>query len=433
MNYDTDCLNRFATLWSATAREGDDTTPQPGPTDCDVAVIGAGYTGLATAIGLARAGTDVVVIDGGCPGWGGSGRNSGAVIRGFKNSRSKLIAEFGEARGRALAEFGATNTAPVYDLIDRYNIDCDLLRTGWILAAHNEKGLAQTAERQRTWTADGVAGLEILTPADLTPMLGSSAYVGGMIDLEGASINPLSYARGLARAAMTEGARVYSRTEALSYARDGKGWRIETPRGSITCREIVVATNAYSKDLVPSVARSLVTVHTNIVCTGVLPDDVADSILPGEQAVSDARRILYYWHKTPDRRVLFGTRGQMSGPSGTDSFAHVERAMQSVYPQLAGQPIEFRWAGRVGLTRDFLPHIDRPEPGLWTAHGYCGRGVAMATAYGQLIARAMLEGMRQQDLPVPNDPAPGLPPSPIKEAGVYATTQFYRLLDRLER
>lgn len=433
MNYDTDCLNRFPTLWSATAREGDASVPLDGDTSCDVAVIGAGYTGLSAAIGLASAGTDVVVIDGGAPGWGGSGRNSGAVIRGFKNSRTKLIEEFGDTRGRALAEFGATNTQVVYDLIARYDIDCDLKRTGWILAAANRNGLAQTEERQRSWTADGVSGLEMIGRADLAGMLGSDAYIGGMIDHEGASINPLAYARGLARAAMTEGARVHSGTQALSYARQGQRWTVKTNRGLLTCRELVVATNAYSMTLVPSVARSLVTIHTNIVCTDTLPPDIAATILPGEQAVSDSRRILYYWHKTPEGRVLFGTRGQLSGPTNEASFAHVERAMLSVYPQLSGQPTAFRWSGRVALTRDFLPHIDRPEAGLWTAHGYCGRGVAMASAYGDLIARAMLTGLPQRDLPVPNDPAPGLPPSPVKEIGVVATTQFYRLLDSIER
>ncbi|HEY0212415.1 MAG TPA: FAD-binding oxidoreductase, partial [Paenirhodobacter sp.] len=146
MDYQKDCLNRFPTLWSVTAREMDPTAPLAGDARCDVVVIGAGYTGLVTGLELARAGTDVIILDGGAPGWGGSGRNSGAVVRGFKNSRSKLIAEFGPERGRAMADFGATNSDVVYDLIDRYAIDCDLKRTGWVLAAHNRAGLARTRE-----------------------------------------------------------------------------------------------------------------------------------------------------------------------------------------------------------------------------------------------------------------------------------------------
>lgn len=431
MNYDTDCQNRFPTLWSQTAREPDPTAPMAGDTDCEVAIIGAGYTGLSAAIELARGCADVVAIDGGAPGWGASGRNSGAVIRGFKNSRSRLISEFGPERGRAMADFGSSNTQIVYDLIERYGIDCDLKRTGWILAAHNAAGLAQTEERQRSWTADGFPGLEMIGRDALAAMTGTSAYVGGMLDREGASLNPLGYARGLTRAAIAEGARVYSGTEALSYRRTDKGWRIETRRGALTARTVIIATDAYSMRLTPSVERSLVTVHTNIVCTDILPKDIADSILPGEQAVSDSRRILYYWHKDPEGRVLFGTRGQLYGPTGNASFAHVERAMHAVYPQLEGQPIAFRWAGRVGLTRDFLPHVNMPEDGLWTAHGYCGRGVAMATAYGQLIARAILERRSAGSLPVPNHPAPALPPRPFKESGVYLATQMYRLLDRV--
>lgn len=431
MNYEKDCQNAFPSLWSVTARERDVSVPMQGEHRCDVVVIGAGYTGLVAGLELARAGTDVIVIDGGAPGWGASGRNSGAVVRGFKNSRSRLIAEFGPERGRIMADFGATNSEVVYDLIGRYGIDCDLKRTGWVLAAHNRAGLARTAERQKTWSADGIAGLEMVSRADMAGMLGSGAYIGGMIDREGASLNPLSYARGLARGAVQEGAKVFSGTRAVATRRLPREWEVTTSRGTIRARAVVVATDAYTAGLVPSVKRSLATVHTNIICTDILPRDIASTILPAEPAVSDVRRILFYWHKDPQGRVLFGTRGQLAGPTSPGSFAHVEAAMLSVYPQLRGQPIAFRWAGRVGLTRDFMPHVDQPQPDLWTSHGYCGRGVAMASAYGALIARTMLAGGAQADLPVPNDPAPKLPPSPFKELGVYATTQACRLLDRI--
>ncbi|MBS7699703.1 MULTISPECIES: FAD-binding oxidoreductase [unclassified Chelatococcus] len=429
MNYANDCINTFPTLWSATVREDDPSRPLDGDTTCDVAIIGAGYTGLSAALVLARGGASVRVIEGGYPGWGGSGRNSGAVIRGFKSSRSGLIKEFGPQRGRAMADFGATTTDVVYDFIKTYDIQCDLKRTGWILPAHNTAGLRRVEERQRTWTADGIGGLDMLSRDELARMLGSSAYIGGMIDHEGASLNPLGYARGLARAAMAEGAAVYRETPAKMVLRAPRGWIVETSRGRVTAPTVIIAADAYSNGLNASVERTMATIHTNIVATKPLPAALAADILPGEQAVSDSRRILYYWHKDPYGRVLFGTRGTLSGPRQPEDFAHVETALGKIYPQLRGAEIEFRWSGKVGLTRDFLPHIDQPEPGLWTSHGYCGRGVAMASAYGKLLGETILQDRSPATLPVPNTPAPRMPPAPISDLGIVTVTQLYRVMD----
>ncbi|PWL18342.1 FAD-dependent oxidoreductase [Falsochrobactrum shanghaiense] len=428
-DYAGDCQNQFPSLWSATATENDPSTPLDGDTRCDVAVVGAGYTGLSAAIELQRRGVSVCVLDGGFPGWGGSGRNSGAVIRGFKNSRSELVKEFGEQRGRAMADFGAKVSARVFSLIDEFSIRCDLKRTGWILPAHNKGGLARIEERVRLWTEDGFPGLSMIAREDLARQLGSQHYIGGMIDSEGASLNPLSYARGLARAAMEFGARVHRETPVTHIRQASAGWRLETPRGAVHAKQVLVATDAYSSGLEASLDRSTATVHTNIVSTYPLPKDIADSILPGEQAVSDIRRILYYWHKDPHGRILFGTRGSLRGPNSEREFNHVQAAMLSVYPQLAGQPIEFRWSGKVGLTGNFVPHINQPKPGLWTSHGYCGRGVAMATAYGTLVGQVIAADPGIGELPVPHGPAPSMPPEPLRGMGVMAVTNFYRLLD----
>ncbi|NKW82784.1 FAD-dependent oxidoreductase [Ochrobactrum pecoris] len=141
-----------------------------------------------------------------------------------------------------------------------------------------------------------------------------------MIDSEGASLNPLSYARGLARAAMEFGARVHRETPVTHIRQASAGWRLETPRGMVHAKQVLVATDAYSSGLESSLDRSTATVHTNIVSTYPLPKDIADSILPGEQAVSDIRRILYYWHKDPHGRILFGTRGSLRGPNSEREF-----------------------------------------------------------------------------------------------------------------
>lgn len=430
-NYATDCQNRFPSLWSATAREIDTSTVLDGGTSTDVAIVGAGYTGLSAALEFARAGISAHVLEGGYPGWGGSGRNSGAVIRGFKNSRSELEKEFGTEMGRAMGDFGSKVSDHVFDLIDEFSIECDLMRKGWLLPAHNKAGLKRVEARVRTWTEDGFSGLEMLPRERLADRLGSSAYIGGMIDHAGASLNPLSYARGLCRAAIGSGAKVSRDTPVTKISRSGTKWQLETPRGTVLADKVLLSTNAYSSKLETSVNASVATIHTNIVATAPLPPELAGTILPDMQAVSDIRRILYYWHKDSENRILFGTRGNLRGPQSNRDFAHVEAAMHSIYPQLKDQPIQFRWSGRVALTANFVPHINEPQPGLWSAFGYCGRGVAMATAFGQLVAKAMRKGGSPRDLPVPSGPAPRMPPDPFKGLGVAAVSQLYRLLDRV--
>lgn len=429
MDYAKDCLNHFPTLWMDTAHEADLSTPLDGDQQCDVAIVGGGYTGLAAAMTLARRGANVRLLEGSFPGWGGSGRNSGSVIRGFKNSRSDLIRTYGEERGRAMADFGARTTDVVMDFISEYGIQCDLKRTGWLLPSHNAAGIRRIEERVRTWTADGFTGLDIVGREELAGLLGSNAYIGGMIDREGASINPLSYARGLVRAAIGHGAHIHCQTPAIAIKEAAGGWAVSTPRGTVKAKAVILATDAYSRGLNAAIDDSYVSIHTFIVVTAPLPDAVADTILPGEHAASDSRRILNYWHKTPDRRVLFGTRGTLNGPYRERDFSHVEKAMLQVYPQLEGQSIEYRWAGKVGLTRDFMPHIDQPQPGLWTAHGYCGRGVAMASAYGKLLGETVLGNGSLSALPVPNTPAPRMPPPLLRNVGIVAATQLYRALD----
>ncbi|MDK3018563.1 NAD(P)/FAD-dependent oxidoreductase [Pseudodonghicola flavimaris] len=432
MTYQSDCLARFPSYWMDTAEEEDLSSPLDGDATCDVAIIGAGYTGLACAVGLAEQGIDVRVLDGGFVGWGGSGRNSGSVIRGFKSSRSDLVRSFGTERGGAMAAFGDRTAAAVYGMIDRFGIACDLRRTGWLLPAHNAAGLRRTEERYRSWTADGTEGLELLDQAQVAGMLGSEAYVGGMIDRECGALHPLSYARGLARGAISLGAKVHGGSRVLSVARKDGHWELRGATGTVRADRVLIAANAYVDGLERRVERSIATIHTHMIATDPLPAELAATILPGRQTASDSRRILYYWHLERDNRLLFGTRGLLNGPRSDRDFDHVRKGLLSIYPQLAGIGISHRWAGRVGMTKDFLPHIDQPEPGLWAAYGYCGRGVAMATSYGMLLARAMVSNAGLSDIDMPRGPAPQLPGRALKSLGIVAATQFYRLLDLVD-
>lgn len=425
MYIDKDCINRFPSLWMDTSAEADVSVPLDGNATAEIAIIGEGFTGLCCAISLAEAGRDVILVDGGGPGWGGSGRNSGAVIRGFKMGRTALSAKFGET-GDAMFEFGARNADMLYGLVERFGIDCQLRKTGWVLPAHNSTGMKIVQERYATWLKDGISGVDLLDRQQTAEALGSEAYVGGLIDRACGVLQPFAYARGLARAAKSLGVRVYGQTRVTQKTRVGGQWQLSNPAGKITAQTVVIATDAWTGGLEPRVADRMLSTHSQIVATKPLPAHIADTILPNGPCASDSRRILLYWNKTPDNRIVFGTRGKVDGPQSDNDFKHVERAMTDIYPALQGAALTHRWGGKIGLTRDFMPRINQPEPDLWTAHGYSGRGVAMGTAFGLLLGEAIATGRSTDTLPVPVGPAPDLPPKITHRAGIVATTIWYR-------
>jgi glycine/D-amino acid oxidase-like deaminating enzyme len=200
----------------------------------------------------------------------------------------------------------------------------------------------------------------------------------------------------------------------------------------IRAKSVIVATNAYSDGLIPGLARTIVPLHSFQIATAPLPADLHAKILPGGQAVSDSRRILVYFRRSPDGRLVLGGRGRMSLPRSAGDWRHLEKAMLRLYPALAGVAVERRWFGRVALTPDHLPHIHEPEKGLVTAVGCQGRGVGLMTALGGRIAAYLADGDAGH-LPFPVTPIRPIPFHAFRQVGVAAAIAWYRALDALER
>lgn len=378
-------------FWGVTAEPAPATPSLEGDCETDVAIVGAGYTGLSTALHLAANGTGVICLDAERPGFGASGRNGGQVIPGFKTYPDDLIARYGVERGEAMASFGARIADDLFALVERYDIACDARRSGWIHAGHHVAKLPEQRWKHDQWAVRGepVAWLDA---SAIRQRLGSDAYVGGWIDERGGTVQPLSLARGLVRAAISEGARVHGDTRVTGIAREAGGWRLETNRGRLRARFVVVATNAYTDRLVPGLARTVVAVESAQIATEPLAPQVLSGILPGLSCVSDTRRSILYYRKTSDGRLVMGGRGGILRETGPSSHARLMAAAKAIYPQLGQVAWTHRWAGKLAVTLDHIPHLHESSPGLIASLGCNGRGVAYSCAIGRVIAQRIASG-----------------------------------------
>ena len=398
----------------------------------DAVIVGGGIMGLSTALHAARAGLTVQVLDAGAIGQGASGLNGGQVIPGLKYDPEWLIEHFGKERGEALVDFAASTADAVFDVIRDEKLAVPFTRNGWTQAAHTETALKAAASRDLQWRARG-ADVKLLDQAGIAAMTGANGYLGGWLDRRAGVIDPLSYTLELARAASAAGARIAEHQRAVKLSKQAGLWRVSTQGGAeLRAKSVVLATNAYTDGLLPGLARTIVPLHSFQIATAPLPADLGASILPGGQAVSDSRRILIYYRKSADGRVVLGGRGRMALPSSAADWAHCERALVRLYPALAGIAIEKRWFGRVALTPDHLPHLHEPEKGLLAVVGCQGRGVGLMSALGRRMAGYLVSGDPRQ-LPFPLSPIRPIPLPAFRQVGVAATIAWYRMLDASER
>jgi glycine/D-amino acid oxidase-like deaminating enzyme len=416
-------------LWAATAEPAVDTPPLDTSVKTDVLIVGAGYTGLSSALHLAGHGLTVCVIDANEPGWGASGRNGGQVIPGLKYDPDELIRRYGSRDGEALVQIAGSAADTVFDLIERHQIQCDATRNGWIQPAHSDKLLGTLHGRARQWESRG-APVELLDRTQVAKRLGTETFVGGWIDKRAGSVQPLSYARGLARAAKAAGVAIHGATRAVALEQRPDGWRVRCAgEVVIDAKQVLLATNGYTDALWPGLAQSVIAANSFIVATRPLPDDIAATVLPGREVASDSRRLLLYFRKDAAGRLLMGGRGPFRDPRTGADWAHLERAARLMYPQLEGVEYEYRWAGRIAITRDFLPHVHTPAEGLTIALGYNGRGIAMATTLGRHLA-AFMSGAAQ-GLPLPPTSIKPIPFHALQRIYISAGVAWYGLLDAL--
>jgi glycine/D-amino acid oxidase-like deaminating enzyme len=418
-------------LWAATAQETLAGEAFEGETTTDVVIVGGGFCGLSAALHLAKAGVATTLLEANAIGWGASGRNGGQVISCFKDDPETLIARHGPDLGERMSALGASAGDLVASLIANYGIRCDFRRDGWVLGMHGPAVRQALEERTRQWQERQLP-VRMLDAADAAALLGTDVYEGAYLDPRGGALNPLSFARGLARAASEEGARIHTQSPVLSIVRDGGRWRVGTPRGTVRVDKVLIVTGAYSGALRPELERSVLPVQSIQIATRPLPETLRAGILPQGSVVSDTRRLLYYFRFDAAGRFMFGGRGSLRGDAIAP--AHIKsivRAMAATFPQLAGERIEYTWAGHVDITADRQLRVHELAPGLVAVLGLNGRGVALAPAIGHAVATALTQDTLAQ-LPLPVTNVRPVPFHGLRLPAMALVAEWYRLRDRLE-
>ena len=400
----------------------------PLPESVDVAVIGAGFTGLSAARTLARGGANVAVLEAETIGWGASSRNGGMVLTGLKLGVNKLVSLYGRERTQRMYAASLSTIDCVQQLVDEERIDCDFSRSGHLEVACKQKHFDDYARQVEVIAREFNHQLRIVPRHELQSEIGSSIYYGGMVDEVSAGLNPARYVAGLALAAMKAGATIFENARVLTLEREARqgtqGWRVTTSRGdrlqgdrsqgdrsheTLWAREVFVGTSGYTGPATPALRKKLIPIGSYIITTEILPEALARELSPHDRMIYDSKNYLYYYRLTPDRRMLFGGRAAFF-PETADSIRRsaeiLRRGMIDVYPQLREVKVDYVWGGTLDFAFDIMPHAGQMD-GIYYAVGYAGHGVAMATWQGQQMAK-LIAGEKPEN-PFVGIPFPGAP------------------------
>ena len=362
---------------------------------CEVAIIGAGVTGLSAALELAQIGVDVRVLEAGHIGWGASGRNGGfACIGSHKLPYPAMIRRYGLQATQAYYANMRESVALVRSLLERYGIDAWASGAGEVTLAHRPNRIAELhAEREFLKTTFG-EDTEFLPKEELVRLgLDGPGFFAGLKAHTGFGLHPLNYVRGLARAAATAGAKLHAQSPLIRWEQSAEGHLLSTPGGTLKARHVIVASNGYTpENLSRHHEGRLLPALSSILVTRPLSEDERHAQgWTSPLMAFDSRNLLHYFRLLPDGRFLFGGRG------GTDASAEGDAAYRPVltgafhrlFPAWRDAEITHFWRGYVCLAYDRVPFIGALDGrrSVWTAIAYHGNGVAMGTWSGRTVAR----------------------------------------------
>jgi glycine/D-amino acid oxidase-like deaminating enzyme len=373
--------------YAATANLRSDYPRLLGEERCDVAVVGAGFTGLSAALFLAERGYDVAVIEAQRVGWGASGRNGGQLIDGFVEVE-KIEKRLGPDAAAIAWQMGLECRDIVLQRIEQYAIDCDL-KLGYLDLAMKPSEMTHfRSEIERKRTLGYPHEMRIVEREDIASVVGSPLFIGGMINSANGHLHPLNLCLGEARAIGQHGGRIFEQSPVLR-VEHGAQPSVHTAEGVVHARKVVLAGNAYLGRTEPRLFGKVIPAGSYMIATEQLDESLARKLLPQDHAACDQKIVLDYFRLSADKRMLFGGFCNYSGRDPKDISASLQPKMQHVFPQLAGTRIEFEWGGYIGISINRIPQLGRIEGNTYYAQGYSGHGLAPTHMAGKVIADAI--------------------------------------------
>jgi glycine/D-amino acid oxidase-like deaminating enzyme len=424
-------------FWASTVDSPAVATSRARPETVDVVVVGAGYCGLSAARMLAKRGVSVAVLEAETFGWGASSRNGGMALTGMKLPVPTLIKRYGREVVRKMYAASLESIDCVEQIVREENIDCNFSRCGHLEVACKQAHFDAYAESAALIKREFNHELRIIPKSQLHNEIGSAIYFGGMLDETSAGLNPARYVSGLARAAQSAGACLYDHVRVTSIELEknnrARKFRVQTSRGAIIAREVILASGAYTTDATPALRRKIIPIGSYIITTEILSAGLARELSPRNRMIYDSKHFLYYHRLTPDNRMLFGGRAAFFPETENtvrQSAEILRRGMIGVYPQLRGAKVEFAWGGTLDFTLDVMPHAGKID-GMYFAAGFAGHGVAAATWFGAKLAGLICGD--PNDIPFDGMKFLAAPPG-LRSGNIWALPlagAWYRILDWL--
>ncbi|NVJ90475.1 MAG: FAD-binding oxidoreductase [Methylocystaceae bacterium] len=385
-------------LWKDTCQNAQSYPKLDQDIDVDFAIIGGGFTGLSAALRLCENNQSVAVLEAQDIGYGGSGRNVGLVNAGLWLKPNEITDKIGQKYGERLIHFLSEAPNKVFENIEKYQIPCEAKHIGTLHCAEDDKGCDDLLQRQEQWAKYGV-NLNLLDHDQTSTLLGTKAYRAALHDLRAGTIQPLSYACGLALNAAKLGAHIFCQSPVQSVLRDDGKWTLRTAQGAVRAKNIISATGTYNQNEYDNQGPDTTSLYYFQMATQPLKEDLLKSILPQKHSMWDAKQVLTSFRLNDEGRLIIGSIGNLDNITYTAHKSWAYRKMAEVYPQLKGETFDHEWYGRIGLTNDNIPRIAAPHPNWLTMWGYNGRGIAPGTAFGRLLADIHL-GRRNESLPL---------------------------------
>lgn len=417
------------TLWEATGKYKK-TYPQLDETIyTDVAIIGAGFTGISASYHLQESGVQSVVLETNTVGWGASGRNGGMLNTGYKLSASELIKKFGLEEAKRLDQYALDCNDAVRDIAQKHQIDCEVKQCGHLGLSRKESKTKAFEHTQELIAKHFNREVHVLKGAAIQEEVNSDYFRSAYLDPLSYHFQPLNYVQGLAEVASKNGAQIFEHSKAIDIQKTGQTFIIKTAKGEVHANELIYATDGYSGKITKELEKGIFPLASFVIATEPLEQSLAEALIPNDRNLYDTINLTNYFRRTPDNRIIFGGSG-IGYPAKAKFKQELIMLLTNVFPQLKQTKIDYFWGGIIGATVEKFPVIGRTAEGAYYSVGYTGHGAAQSTLHGKMLAQMILQEDRINSI-FEQTPLKTVPMYQQKKLLVSAANLYFRMMDKL--